>query len=352
MKTHLKVMLLFLPLLYACQSEKSDKTLYTDFPESIDLQASTIEIDTAVFRYPFRIRVHGDYAVILDLHNADNFYHLFTYPDMHYLTGFGKKGDSPEENLSGDDVRWVGDTIWTLDANKRELAAYLFKDTLQTVEKIGVSETIRPLNLAFINPSSYVIPDYTGENRFCWMNREGKIVQKTHTIPTEDEKSKTQNAPALSQAWRSFIDYNPQNNVLVAATQLGEVLEIYNIKDSISHIIQGPNGEPEFKISGSYAIPSGIMGFADVQVGKECVYVIFQGITFKEIGKFIQSGQERPNGGQYIYVFSLTGNPLRRYVLDRYIDGFYVDESRNMIVATDVNNDQPIVTFQIPSLKN
>lgn len=349
MKNCLKVTLLFLPFLCACQSEKSNKETYTDFPESINLQANTIELDTAVFRFPFRIKVHGNYAAVLDLHNADNYYHLFSYPDMKYLAGFGKKGDSPEEYLSGDDLRWVGDTIWTLDANKREMTAYLAGDTMQVIERIGVGETIRPLNMAFINSSTYIIPDYTGEKRFYWMDRRGQVIQKTHSIPTEDVKNLS-NAPALSQAWRSFIDYNPRNNVLAAATQLGEVIEIYNLKDSISHILRGPNGEPQFKISGNYAIPSGIMGFGDIQVGKEYIYVVFNGQSFKEIMQLAKEGKEKENGGKYIYVFNLKGKPIRKYVLDRYINGMCVDESRNRIIATDVNNDQPIITFQLPPL--
>ena len=41
-----------------------------------------------------------------------------------------------------------------------------------------------------------------------------------------------------------FIDYNPRSGILVAATQLGEVLEIYNLKDSIHTVRIGPHGEP------------------------------------------------------------------------------------------------------------
>ena len=48
----------------------------------------------------------------------------------------------------------------------------------------------------------------------------------------------------IRQVWRSFIDSNPHNGVLAAVTQLGEVLEIYNLKDSIHTVCIGPHGEP------------------------------------------------------------------------------------------------------------
>ena len=44
------------------------------------------------------------------------------------------------------------------------------------------------------------------------------------------------------------------------------------------------------------------MGFSDVQVTDSAIYAVFHGTTFKEIAK--QNGR-LPDGGKYIYVFSL-----------------------------------------------
>lgn len=125
---------------------------------------------------------------------------------------------------------------------------------------------------------------------------------------------------------------------------MGEVLEIYNLKDSTHIALIGPHGEPEFEISNSYAIPSGIMGFSDVQVTDRAIYAVFHGRTFKEIAQ--QKGQA-VDGGKSIYVFSLQGEPLCKYILDRYINGIHVNEEDKIITATDVNNDQPIVEFRM-----
>ena len=54
------------------------------------LKGEIVPIDTALFRYAYRMRVQGDKAVILDLHNADYYYHVFTYPDFQYQSSFGK----------------------------------------------------------------------------------------------------------------------------------------------------------------------------------------------------------------------------------------------------------------------
>ena len=126
-----------------------------------------------------------------------------------------------------------------------------------------------------------------------------------------------------------------------------EVLEIYDLKDS-THIVRiGPNGEPEFQISQGYGIPIGIMGFSDIQVTDSAIYVVFQGRAFKDIMQKAQQGINLPDGGQNIYVFSLEGKPLRKYVLDHYIHGISVDEQKGIIIATDVNKDEPIIEYKL-----
>ncbi len=135
--------------------------------------------------------------------------------------------------------------------------------------------------------------------------------------------------------------------MLAAVTQLGEVLEVFNLKDS-THVVRiGPHGEPEFKISQGYGIPTGIMGFSDVQVTDSAIYAVFHGRSFKEIAQNVQQGVYLPDGGRYIYVFSLTGEPLCRYVLDHYVYGISVDEQKGIILATDVNKDDPIIEYSM-----
>ena len=281
---------------------------YSGFPHERELIGEVIELDTALLRYPFRIRIEGDRVIVMDLHGLDHYGHLFQYPSYQYLSSFGKRGDS------------------------------LLRDETVTLDE----DILRPLDFAIYNDSMFIIPDYSGENRLCRVNCNGKLIDKIGIIPTIDEKALENARPALAQAWRSFLDYNPNNGILAVVTQLGEVVEVYNLKDS-THIIRiGEHGEPEFKVSDGYGMPTGIMGFSDVQVTDSAIYTVFHGTSFKEIAR--QSGR-LPDGGKYIYVFSLKGEPLCKYVLDHYIYGIWVDEATKTIIATDVNNDEPILKF-------
>ena len=337
-------------LVSACASAPEKGIPYNDFPVTEQLSGQTVPLDTAIFRFPYRIRVQGDTVAILDLHASEHFIQLFHYPDFSYIASLGRRGDSPEDMLSAENLRWDGNSLWTLDANKSQLTRYglsLSGDSLLREEVVSLDkEILRALDFVVYDDSTFIVPDYSGESRFCWVNRKGKLLRKMGEIPSANEEALMQARPALAQAWRSFIDYNPRNGVLEAVTQLGEVLEIDNLKDS-THVVRiGPHGEPKFKVAEGYGIPTGIMGFCDVQVADSAIYAVFQGRTFKEIAEASRRG-DMTDGGRCIYVFSLMGEPLRKYELDHAIYGITADEWKRSITITDVNEDDPILAYDI-----
>lgn len=80
----------------ACTSVPDERmTSYVDFPETRELTSRTLTLDSALFRYPYRVRVQDDKAVVFDLHGTEYFFHAFHYPGFHYLSSFGKRGDAP-----------------------------------------------------------------------------------------------------------------------------------------------------------------------------------------------------------------------------------------------------------------
>ena len=355
LKSDIKYLFLFFLILLSCGKNHKDygKNVfpYSGFPQEKELRGEVIELDTALFRYPFRIRIKGDKAIVMDLHGSEYYGHLFQYPSFRYLSSFGRRGDSPTEMLSMENFRLCNHELWTLDANKSELTRLDFSssgDSLLREETVTLDEDIlRPLDFTVYDDTTFVIPDYSGESRFLKVSCKGKLIEKIGAIPTANEKALQEARPALAQAWRSFLDYNSHNGVSAAVTQLGEVVEVYNLKDS-THVVRiGEHNEPEFKVSDGYGIPTGIMGFSDVQVTDSAIYAVFHGTPFKEIAR--QSGR-LPDGGKYIYAFSLKGEPMCKYVLDHYIYGIWVDEATKTIMATDVNSDQPILKFNFGSV--
>lgn len=88
---------------------------------------------------------------------------------------------------------------------------------------------------------------------------------------------------------------------IVAVTQLGDVLDSYTLGESITEQVRyvGPDGEPVFQVT----------------------------------------PEAHQQGGTSLRVFDRDGRLVRRYQLDHYLSGFYVDEDRRVLWATDVNTD-------------
>lgn len=333
------ICMLFLSLLVAaCTQEKSD---INSFPEKVELSSSEKKVEDVYMRFPFRARKDDSSLYIMDLHATDYYCHEFAYPTMVYKQSFAKRGEAPGELQDAENIRFgKGQDIWILDANRKKISCFGNVDK-NVVANIDLSEhLIRTLDFDFYNDSTFIVPDYTGENRFCFVDLQGQIVKRSYSIPVR--KNQNTSSMVLAQAWRSFLSYNPQNGILAMATQLGQVIDIYNLKaDSLVKVVRFGNGDPQFMEQGGYAIPTGIMGYSDVVVGDDYIYALFWGRSVRDNSEETM----RKEGGRYIHVFDLEGNPVKEYVLDRHITGCFVDEKNKKIIGLDVNSDQPVIEY-------
>lgn len=323
---------------------------YSTFPNEKAISARVIELDTALFRYPFRVAVKDSITIVMDLHNADNYFHAFTYPNWKHIVSFGKRGEGPEEMLSAETFQFDSpDAIYALDANKMQISRWVVSAENRSATRQEVipldKSLVRSLDF-YATDSCFLIPDYLGEHRYWQVDYSGKPIKSIGKIPSEKDFAQ-ENHPALAQAWRSFIDYNPHNGILAMVTQLGESIEIYNTQENTHTVLYGPNGEPQFKSVKGEGFPTGIMGFSDIVITDKHIYSVFQGVRFKDKLASHQRGEKPEDGGRYIYVFDLKGNPLHKYILDKPIYGIDVNEKTKTIIATCVESDEPIMEFKI-----
>lgn len=339
---HILSLLLIISII-SCDKAKSFRGEI--FPETISLSGKEKMITGVYLKYPFRIRLSNSSLYVMDIHPNDYYCHEFGYPSMKFKHSFIKRGQAPNEFLDAENIRIDNKGgLWLLDANRKKIVNFEHGKINSPLKTFQLNEDlIRTLDFDLIDDSTFVVPDYSGLNRICFVNHKGNIVRKSFAIPSKFEISKKNASKiALAQAWRSFLHYNPKNRILAMVTQLGQVLEIYDLKNRrIVNIIRQQGLEPEFIVNGNYAVPTGIMGYSDVYVGQKCIYAIFWGHSFEDI----RQGKETKEGGRYIHVFDLKGNPIRQYILDRYITGFHIDEKEKRIIGLDVNSDQPVVEY-------
>lgn len=322
----------------SCANRKTDIFINKD----VNITAKHSLSDSIYMRYPFRIHQKDSLIYIIDLHGLEYFCQIYSYPEFKYLGSRVKRGSGPDEFTDAENVRTDSKgNFYILDANLKKIVGWSsnISDTLKTIQLSD--KLIRTLDFAWMDDSTLIVPDYTGKYRYSLINCSGEILRMSQHIPALKKENKLSDI-ALAQAWRSFIDYNPTNGVLAVATQLGHVLEIYDVKaDTLIKTLYGEYGEPEFIGKGGYAVPNGIMGYGDVHVTNNKIYALFWGRSFKDI----RNNPDITEGGNQIEVYDLKGQPIVRYKLDKYITGFCVDEENNKILALDINSDKPIVEY-------
>lgn len=315
------------------------------FPETVSLQGKEkTMLDSIYLRYPFRVRLQDDILYVMDIHTAEHYIHLFDYQTMQHKGSLAHRGEAPTEFLGTENIRIdeQGD-VWTLDANKSKIVQLAKQVDEQPVQIDLDKGLIRTLDFDRLNDSVFIVPDYTGEHRVSFVNSRGDILKHAFQIPRISLAKEKDNAVVLAQAWRSFISYNPHHGILGMATQLGQVLEIYDLKqEAVIQVVGQEHGTPQFANRGGYAVPIGIMGYSDVHVGREQIYTLFWGSSFEDIRR---RSDDHKEGGRFVHVFDLKGNPVRQYLLDRYITGFHIDEENSMMIGLDVNSNQPVVEY-------
>ena len=84
-----------------------------------------------------------------------------------------------------------------------------------------------------------------------------------------------------------------------------------------------------------------------MQVTDKHIYVTFDGIAFKEKYRQYETGEKGLDGGQYLYIFNLQGNPVRSFRLNRSVFGLSVNEKDGIVTCTTTDTDNPIVTLNL-----
>ena len=325
------------------------------FPKDIVLEGEGIVMGDILMRYPYRIAQLGRYLFLLDFHAELDFCHVIDTVGWLEVALFAPRGNGPDETLQAMNLQVISlDSIWVYDTNKREAVRWSFEKELHTKDTILISERVRmkenmltSANCVVCGGTNFFVTDPSGRNRIVRCNGEGEIIERIGVIPTMHKQDEESNG-VLAQAWNSFIDYNSDSGILAVVTQLGDVIEIYDRKNDMRHLLYGSYGEPEYKTTrDGYAVPVGIMGYSDVKVTGNYIYALFHGRSFKDIAK---DPLNTPDGGEYIHVYTHDGTPVCRLVLDHAVYGIHVNEEEGIIWATDVNTEEQIVKYRIPKL--
>ncbi|MBD1432867.1 6-bladed beta-propeller [Sphingobacterium sp. DN00404] len=299
------------------------------------VSSSPIPIDDSVIMsFPFRLVKNDSLMFILGL-GSDYFVHLFS-TDGNFYRSLCKRGEGPNEFISVNGLQLDGDSLYIYDS-RNEIYVYHVNDIYdgnEAPKRVKLPDDYGFLSRGMKSGNSFYFPVFNSlsDHRILEFNSDGTLKRSFGKIPTQEDDF----VAATYQAWMPFLGV--ADTLLVAGTQFGEVLEIYDGQKQTT--LWGKFGEPVFKIHNGFAIQEGIYGFQDIVVNNGHIYALFSGQRVNQ--------ERRKDGGNVIYVFDYRGKPIQKLVLDRYFVSIFADNNESFL-ALDANSDSPVYKFSIPN---
>ncbi|WP_251619696.1 BF3164 family lipoprotein [Odoribacter lunatus] len=340
MKTIHFIVILILQTVLACRSEsptekyQSERNNVVDVhsknPKVIKLSSEVLLKESEVFmKYPYKVKVLDSLVFLWDLHGVNKFFHIYSFPDLKYIISFGSKGKGSNELVNAGGFVVDKGKMFVFDSFKADLYIYsidsLLHGSTTPLQVVAYPPECIPV-LAFTKvEDKFAILSFDGKDRVIFADSIGHVLERRYNYPIDKEVSVPLYQNFLASLWDSFLDYNPQNKILSLATKLGDVLEIYNLKDQTEYIVIGKGGKPDIvEKNGGFSIGR-IDGFSDIQVKDKHIYALYSGLE--------RTGESTPEGGNYIYVYDLKGHLEKIYELEQYINGFDIHEDEKAVYA-------------------
>ncbi|MDR1370320.1 MAG: TolB-like 6-bladed beta-propeller domain-containing protein [Dysgonamonadaceae bacterium] len=289
------------------------------------------------------------------LHARDNFFHVFSLKDnvtKHFLS-FGKVGNGPEELIACSGFDITDGYLSVIEPSKAILYTYPIEQLITR----GIGKPNRILELPkeyvpFVRTTNWgnkgtAVLDSKGGYRFILLNNQGNSTGKFHKIPNKENQDLQ--SFLLQQLWTSCLYYDQNSDVLVLGTILGDVLEIYNLRDGTEKVLVGKQGEPSINREGSALSLISANGYQEIFIGNSEIYALYSDISIDEVKKADNEGRTTPNGGNLIRIFSFDGELKKVFVLDKYINGFNIDFEKKIIYGVTSNSDSQLCIFNLPS---
>ena len=313
----------------SCNSDKNIPT--------IDIKGENAICEIPFMRFPYRIDLNNEHLIVLDMASDSMFYHIIKFPELKYQYSIGKRGSGPNEIVLPTPFQFYNDKLYLMDGINSKLMCFQKNDeniyTLQQKKELDAS---RSVDFVVANDSVVYIENLNGDSRF--IKYVNKKTEKLFSIPRASN-SENLNSAELALIWRSFMAYNSKLNKLALVTQIGDVLEIYDMNTNTSIVKYGEIGQPHSQKQ--------IEGYHYITWKDDRIYALYSGRDREELNRNFNMGKRLPDGGNFIKVFSNNGDFIKQYHLDHFINSFTFCNESNKIIGITSNQDEPLIYFNL-----
>ncbi|MDP3441914.1 MAG: BF3164 family lipoprotein [Ignavibacteria bacterium] len=248
--------------------------------------------------------------------------------------GYLSQGKGPGEAIGARAIGVNGNTLWLYDISLKKIMTI-------DVTKIISDNMILSFNEYPVIGYHYMIGFKDSLHYFGVGSKSSAFkIQEVELISSKETNEYGKfavilnNIPFISfkSAYESFIFTKPTGDKIVLPYRFLDAIEIYDVKKQTSVVVHGPEGfDVKFE-----PLPNGIertketrFAFVNGTVTNKYIYMSYSGLL---------CDNENSYYGNCVYVYDWEGNPIRKLVLDRQIEGLVVSADDKTMYAYDVNS--------------
>lgn len=334
-----KILTLQLVICLFILSCKTDKREFL----TVSLRSTVIgscENDTVFVNYPKEVEIKNSMLFMLS-NNAQHPINVYSYPELEFITYVGTKGRSREEMLSTSSFDIDDNFLYLIDTSTKKRLKYSLEDIAKGENKpceVILLEEINTPTLSYAKTEDGFVSVSPLGDRFLFLNEMGCKMMSFGSTPWDKSSDTTEiNPEIIPTLWDVDVDYCEDSKTVVAVTNLGDVIEIVNCETCKCKVIVGDDGLPGETINGNMKVVGKVDGFQDVNIYDNLIYALYCGDSYADLIKKWRNGEDTLNGGATIKVYTLCGEHIRSYELDRRITGFTIHDQK--IIGLDANNN-------------
>ncbi|WP_099464503.1 MULTISPECIES: BF3164 family lipoprotein [Parabacteroides] len=350
--------------LYACHSEVSMHNDLVDitsaecfedrsFKHTIHLNSFTF--NDSVIHHPIRLALQDSILFSLDAgYGTDTLVRCFSIFNKRYLGSIFLKGNGPTELLSASCINLSSDSssFWTFDITKQAWFGRKFttlNDYLSLKKEDYTIINLRNSSLLGLDNPTWIKNGFVANSLFKYKERffifsSENMLKQSITNPNLHFKN-IYNENILADIFSTKLSITPDHSKIVLAGRYMDLIEIYNIDGDLLKILKGPEKEFNFKFDIERSIKQSVLvkspetkrAYLSIKTTSDKIYALYSGKNKKD--------KEHYSYSKILYVFSLDGSLLLKYLLDTPIIDFVIDEKRNKIYATSINAE--IICFDL-----
>lgn len=340
------IVIIIVLLLYSCTSKnrssnndnntKQIELSRLDFPDSTKLIGQNIKFDSLISPYSFYVL--RDSLLLVEYMDANPFYmELFNLNTQNRIAGLMRRGKGPYEALSASFTSNIynysnSNEIWTYDIVMKRVSGFNIDSLLHNKESYFPKQIDLPrysLEFSKMNDSCFICFNsyYINDRKF-----NNKVDEIFRYKPSNEESVELTGKYFTFNVTGGYVLIAPQDDRILIPHFYEDRISIYNKELELIKILTGPDMiEPQYRLKGenhvSFIPRKEYRGYYPSCHTNNSIYIIYVGLNGIDSAINFRRPVE-------VFKFDWDGNPVKRYIMDRYIYDISISSDEKVLYGT------------------